>query len=146
MATQTAPERPEMLGAVAAVVVAESAERLAACLSAVGRQVYGPSQLFVVGGGDRVRAVAGQYEALWRPHLRAVLHALSPEAEFIWLLRDAARPRPDALLALVRDGARAEAAVAGWCLSSAKRTGSNSVRLRTCCGQRSAICSATAPP
>ena len=56
MTAQTAPERPEMLGAVAAVVVAESAERLAACLSAVGRQVYGPTQVFVVGGDDRVRA------------------------------------------------------------------------------------------
>ena len=113
MATQTAPERPEMLGAVAAVVVAESAERLAACLSAVGRQVYGPTQLFVVGGDDRVRAVAGEHEALWRPSLRAVLPALSPETVFVWLLRDGARPRPDALSALVQDGARADAAVVG---------------------------------
>ena len=71
-----------MLGAVAAVVVAESAERLAACLSAVGRQVYGPTQLFVVGGDQRVRAVAGEHEALWRPSLRAVLSALAPETAF----------------------------------------------------------------
>jgi hypothetical protein len=113
MTSQTAPQRPESLGAVAAVVVAESAERLEACLLAIGRQVYGASQLFVVGGGGRVRTMAGEHEALWRPNLRAVLAGLAPETVFIWLLRDGARPRPDALSSLVRDGARAEAAVAG---------------------------------
>ena len=113
MTAQTTPERPEMLGAVAAVVVAQSAERLAACLSAVGRQVYGPTQLFVAGGDERVRALAAEHEALWRPHLQAAVSSLAPETEFVWLLRDGARPRPDALAALVRDGVRVEAAVAG---------------------------------
>ena len=113
MTVPTAPERPEMLGAVAAVVMAGSAERLAACLSAVGRQVYGPSQVFVVGGGDDVRVVAGRHEAVWRASLRALVGGLAPDTEFLWLLRDGARPRPDALSALLRDGARADASVAG---------------------------------
>lgn len=113
MTSQTASNRPEPLGAVATVVVAESAERLRACLSAVGRQVYVPSQVFVVGGDQAVRAVAAEHQALWRPHLRAAMDAFGPEAVFVWLLRDRARPRPDALEALVRDGARVDASVAG---------------------------------
>lgn len=113
MTAQTAPDHREMLGAVAAVVAADSPERLAACLSAVGRQVYGANQVFVVGGGERARAVATKREALWRPHLRAVLSAVAPETVFLWLLHDRSLPRPDALAALVRDGARADASVAG---------------------------------
>jgi hypothetical protein len=110
MTAQTAPEHP---GAVATVVVADSAERLEECLAAVGGQVYGPAQVFVVGGGDAVRGVAGRHEALWRPHLRAVLGALAPEIVYVWLLRDRSRPRPDALAALVADGGRVDASVAG---------------------------------
>jgi hypothetical protein len=113
MTTRRAPEHSETPGAVATVVVAESAARLRACLSAVERQVYGPAQVFVVGGDEAVRAVAGEHEALWRPHLRAVIGALAPETVYVWLLRDRARPRPDALGALVGDGARVDASVAG---------------------------------
>ena len=113
MTSQTASNRPEALGAVATVVVAQSAERLGACLSAVGRQVYVPSQVFVVGGDQAVRAVADEHRALWRSNPRAALDALDPETVFVWLLRDRARPRPDALEALVQDGARVEASVAG---------------------------------
>ncbi|HSQ36914.1 MAG TPA: hypothetical protein VLS92_03370 [Acidimicrobiia bacterium] len=113
MTSQTASNRPEPLGAVATVVVAESAERLRACLSAVGRQVYVPSQVFVVGGDQVVRAVADEHHALWRSNLRAAMDAVDPETVFIWLLRDRARPRPDALEALVVDGARVDASVAG---------------------------------
>jgi len=113
MTAQTAPDPLATPDAVAAVVMAESAERLAACLSAVGRQVYGPAQLFVVGGDQRVRAVAARHEAVWRPTLRGVMAAVAPEIVHIWMLRDGAQPRPDALVALLRDGARAEAAVAG---------------------------------
>jgi len=113
MTAQTVPQGPETLEAVAAVVVAESAERLGACLSAVGRQVYGPAQVFVIGGGARVRAAAARHEVLWRPHLRAVVTSLAPETVFVWMLHDRSLPRPDALLALVRDGARAEASIVG---------------------------------
>jgi len=113
MTVPAAPERLEMPGAVAAVVVAESAERLEACLSAVDRQVYGPAQVWVAGGDAGVRAVAATHEVPWRPRLGAALAALAGDIEYVWLLRDGARPRPDALAALVRDGARAEASVAG---------------------------------
>ena len=113
MTSETASNLPEPLGAVATVVVADSAERLGACLSAVGQQVYVPSQVLVAGGDRAVRAVADEHRALWRPTLRAAMDAVDPGTVFVWLLRDRARPRPDALEALVEDGARVDASVAG---------------------------------
>jgi hypothetical protein len=113
MTSQTATNRPEPLGAVATVVLAESAERLKACLAAIGRQVYVPAQVFVVQGDEQVRAVAAEHGARWRPSLGAAMDAFGPETTFVWLLRDRARPRPAALEALVHDGARVDASVAG---------------------------------
>jgi hypothetical protein len=97
---------------VAAVVVAEDAELLGACLESIGAQVYGVHRTFVVGGGDEVRRVAGIHEALWRPTLDAVRGAIGEET-YVWLLDQRSRPLPDALRALVVDGGRVEASVAG---------------------------------
>jgi hypothetical protein len=112
MTTQTEP-RPSPAPAVAAVVVAEDAALLEDCLDAVERQVYAPAQVFVVGGDDEVRGVTGRHEATWRPVLRTVTDGLDPAVTFIWVLADGARPRVDALSALVRDGARVDASVGG---------------------------------
>lgn len=99
--------------AVAAVVIAEDAALTAACLAAVGRQVYAPTQVLVVGGGDEIRTVAGQSQVGWRASLRAVMESLGPEITFVWVLHDRSLPRVDALGALIRDGARVDASVAG---------------------------------
>jgi len=113
MTTEPSLKLPNAAPAVATVVVARTAASTAASLDAVGRQVYGSAQLFVVGGDDEVRRVAEQHDALWRPHLRAVVGSLSPEIVFVWVLRDRALPRPDALRALTFDSQRVEASVAG---------------------------------
>ncbi|MCJ7726674.1 MAG: hypothetical protein MUP76_09850 [Acidimicrobiia bacterium] len=99
--------------AVAAVVIAEDAALTAACLAAVGRQVYAPAQVLVVGGGDEIRTVAGQSEVGWRANLRAVMESLGPEITFVWVLLDRSLPRADALGSLIRDGSRVDASVAG---------------------------------
>ncbi|MFH2073256.1 MAG: hypothetical protein ABIJ75_10445 [Actinomycetota bacterium] len=99
--------------AVAAVVIAEDAALTGACLAAIERQVYAPTQVLVVGGGDEIRAVAGKAEAGWRASLRAVMESLGTEITFVWLLLDRALPRRDALGALIRDGARVDASVVG---------------------------------
>ncbi len=98
---------------VAAYVVASSADLLGPCLVALERQVYGLSQVFVVGGGDEARQVAGEHGVNWKPSLPGVMDALARDIVYVWRLSDRARPRPDALNALVRDGSRVEAAVAG---------------------------------
>jgi hypothetical protein len=98
---------------VVAVVTADDPDLLVPCLEAIGRQVYGPTRVIVVGGTDEVRRVAGEREAMWRPHLRAVYDAIGADVDYVWAVRQRARPEPRALAALVHDGVRADASVAG---------------------------------
>jgi hypothetical protein len=109
MPSEPSPEQP----AVAAYVVTSSADLLDPCLAALERQVYGVTQVFVVGGGDEARQVAGAHGATWKNSVPGVMKALDREIVYVWRLSDRARPRPDALAALVKDGSRVEAAVAG---------------------------------
>jgi hypothetical protein len=98
---------------VAAVISASDPNLLRRCLEAVEQQVYGASRVFVVGGGDDIRHVAGQFEATWRPNLRAAVVSIDPEITFVWALRERAVPSPQALRILVQDAARVDASVAG---------------------------------
>lgn len=112
MSTQPETTRPAA-PRVVAVVTADDPELLGPCLDAIGTQVYVPAKVIVVGGADEVRRVAGQREAMWRPTLRAVYDAIGTDVEYVWALRQRARPEPGALAALVRDGSRVDASVAG---------------------------------
>ena len=98
---------------VAAVVSASDPDLLRRCLEAVGQQVYGASRVFVVGGGDDIRHVAGEFEATWRPNLRAAVVSIDREITFVWALRERAVPSPQALRVLVQDAVRVDASVAG---------------------------------
>ncbi|OFW67146.1 MAG: hypothetical protein A2Z12_03720 [Actinobacteria bacterium RBG_16_68_21] len=98
---------------VVAVVSADDAALLAGCLDAIGRQVYGPSKVFVVGGDEAVRRVAGEKDASWRANLRGIYDSMGGGIDYVWALRQRARPEPGALQALVEDGARVDASVAG---------------------------------
>ncbi|MEK7252843.1 MAG: hypothetical protein AAB198_06330, partial [Actinomycetota bacterium] len=107
--TTTRPAAPR----VVAIVTADNPDLLGPCLEAIAAQVYGPTRVIVVGGSDEVRRVTGEREAMWRPHLRAVYDAIGADFDYVWALRQRARPEPGALAALVYDGLRVEAAVAG---------------------------------
>jgi hypothetical protein len=98
---------------VAAIVTADDATLLKGCLEAIGRQVYGPAKVFVVGGDEEVRRVAADSDASWRPNIRGIYDTMGPEIGYIWALRQRARPEPGALKALIEDGARVDASVAG---------------------------------
>jgi GT2 family glycosyltransferase len=115
MSTESSPatESRPTGRAITAIVVGSDAELVGPCLAAVGRQVYGPSQVIVVGGDDAVRRVAGDHEALWRASMSGAIDALAADVEFAWVLDERARPLPDALGALVIDGGRADASIAG---------------------------------
>jgi hypothetical protein len=108
-ATPTRPPAPTVF----AVVPADDADLLGPCLEAIAGQVYGPAKVFVVGGGDDVRRIAGDFEGLWRPNLRALYDALDEKVDYIWTVRQRARPEPGALAALVQDASRVDASVAG---------------------------------
>ncbi|HSM01193.1 MAG TPA: glycosyltransferase [Acidimicrobiia bacterium] len=98
---------------VVAVVTADDATLLKGCLEAIGRQVYGPARVFVVGGDEEVRRVAADSDASWRPSIRGIYDTMGPDVAFIWALRQRARPEPGALQALIEDGSRVDASVAG---------------------------------
>ena len=98
---------------VAAVVTADDAELLQGCLEAIGRQVYGPPKVFVIGGDEAVRRCAAEADASWRPNIRGIYDTMGPDVAYIWALRQRSRPEPGALKALIEDGIRVDASVAG---------------------------------
>ncbi|MFQ5947455.1 MAG: glycosyltransferase family 2 protein [Acidimicrobiia bacterium] len=98
---------------MAAVVVAHEPSQLALCLDTIGRQVYEPAHLFVVGDDEEVRRIAKARQASWRPTVASVLESVPADVTFLWLLHSGARPRPDALAALVSESQRVDASVAG---------------------------------
>ncbi len=80
---------------------------LAAALAVVGRQVYEPAPEVVVVGEtaiDGVVSVASLEEAI---------AGTDPSFDYLWLLHADARPRPDALAALIDEMERNEASLAG---------------------------------
>jgi GT2 family glycosyltransferase len=105
------------LSVVAAVMVGDTAE-LPGILEAVGRQVYGPHHVVAVGGADAARAAVagasvGDTPVAWSPSLEALIKSLDATVSHIWIVHGAARPKPDALEALVEESQRADAGVAG---------------------------------
>lgn len=106
------PEKP-VAPTAAAVVTAHDAEIVGPCLAAVNAQTYKPRRVFVVGGDDAVRKVASESGATWRPNLRGVYDSIASDITYVWFLRERSRPRPGALVALIHDGERVDASVAG---------------------------------
>ncbi|HUG74101.1 MAG TPA: hypothetical protein VMM81_00300 [Acidimicrobiia bacterium] len=106
------PEEPTA-PTVAAVVTADDAEILEPCLAAITEQTYQPKRVFVVGGDDAARKVASESGATWRPNLRGVYDSIGQDITYVWFLRERSRPRPAALAALIHDGERVDASVAG---------------------------------
>ena len=91
------------------------------CMEAIGSQVDGVAKVLVVGGGDEIRHIAGEFEAAWRPNLRAAISSIGPEFTFVWALRERAIPDPQALRVLVQDGQRVGAGIAGSKIVAADR-------------------------
>ncbi len=98
---------------VAAVVSASDPAALRRCLAAIGEQVYEAARVFVVGGGDDIRHLSAEFDAMWRPNLRAAVSSIGPEVTFVWALREEAIPDRQALRILVQDSVRVDASVAG---------------------------------
>jgi len=82
-------------------------------LDAIAAQVYEPSMIAAVGGGDVAMALAKERGITWVPTPSAVCELLGPEITHVWVLHDDAEPRPDALGAMVRELERVDASVVG---------------------------------
>ncbi len=103
-------DAPAASPTVATVVIARRPGDLSDVLGAVAAQVYDPIAVFVVGQdpiglGERpVTRVATMAE---------MVQQVPPEVDYLWVVDQDARPRPDALTALITQAERVEASVAG---------------------------------
>ncbi|MDH3607482.1 MAG: glycosyltransferase, partial [Acidimicrobiia bacterium] len=105
-------DSPTATALVAALVVIHEGSALREALEAVERQVYGPEKVMVVGAASAaVREVAGAIPVV--ESVTEAIAALDPAITHVWLLHDDSIPRPDALGALVGEGARVGAALVG---------------------------------
>jgi len=117
----TSPGNP----AVAVVVLSSQRGRYDETLTAVARQVYVPAQVLLVGGdgptdpessdasvsdpeASRMRQSIDRLDDVGQ-----ILDRLDDGIAFVWLIHGDTRPRPDALLALLRETRRHDASVAG---------------------------------
>jgi GT2 family glycosyltransferase len=82
---------------------------LEAALAVVGRQVYQPKPEVVIVG-----EWAGSVDGVGRfDSLEAAIASAGEDVDYLWILHSDARPRPDALAALVRESDRHDASLAG---------------------------------
>lgn len=103
---------PEIDGPRAQVLLTlvEGAD-LQAALAAVGRQVYEPSPSVVLIGWDEEGSLPEGVSSV--SSLEEAIAAAPSEIDYLWLLHSDARPRPDALRALVFELERSEGGLAG---------------------------------
>ena len=104
-------ETPSTTAIVAALVVVHTGPSLPEALEAVGRQVYEPESVVVIGGGSRAQDFAIGHT--WMETLADALDGLDSSITHVWMLHDDSIPRPDALEALVRESDRSNAEVVG---------------------------------
>jgi len=94
---------------VRVIITAVAGSDLEAALGVVKRQVYEPAPEVVVVGEDLEAGI----EVPTASNLEEVIGSTGPEIDYLWLLHADARPRPDALSALVSEIERNEASLAG---------------------------------
>ena len=94
---------------VAAVVLAGDGAPVAETVAAIRSQVYETARIVLVDGDES----AATGDLRWFSDPAAAFDDLGPDVSHVWLLRAGARPRRDALRALIADSARAGADLAG---------------------------------
>ena len=92
------------------IVTAVEGANITAALAAVHRQVYDPEPAVIVVAPDGEGLPADTVTA---PTLEKAIGDTGPAFDYLWLLHADARPRPDALSALVSELERNEAALGG---------------------------------
>ncbi|MGI9647173.1 MAG: glycosyltransferase family 2 protein [Acidimicrobiia bacterium] len=104
-------DSPTATALVAALVVVHEGSSLREALEAVERQVYEPETIIVIGGASA--PPEGADPSVWAPTVAEAVDRLADDITHVWLLHDDSIARPDALGALVREGARVGADLLG---------------------------------
>ncbi len=110
IAEEPAPGAPPDSPRIKVIVTLVEGADLEAALATVDRQVYGAiSEVVVIGeaSGDLPSGVSRT------PTLEEAIAAAGPEVDYLWILHSDARPRPDALAALVSEVERNDASLGG---------------------------------
>ena len=98
---------------IATVVLSDPAGGLENTLVALDKQVYGQVGAVVIGEGEVPDLHVAGRPVLARPHLSDVVESLPLTTTHVWVVREGAVPRPDALEALMADMERTGAGIAG---------------------------------
>lgn len=104
-------DTPTASALVAALVVVHEGSSVREALEAVERQVYEVETIIVIGGTPP--SPGGVDPPAWAPSVADAVSGLGHEITHLWLLHDDSIPRPDALGALVGEGARVGADLVG---------------------------------
>ncbi len=112
----TAAERvlespPQRKVSVAVLFVDE--DHAPAAIAAVRAQVYETTGVTLVGGAETGAALAGRADVEHQPSLSAFIAGLGTGDDYVWIVHGDARPRRDALGALVFEADRNDAGVVG---------------------------------
>jgi GT2 family glycosyltransferase len=97
---------------VAVAIIARRGAELSATIESIQQQVYEVRRIIVVGGDKDARHLAVAYGVEWIAGASGLIDACG-NVTHLWFVLDGARPRPDALEALVRTQARLDASVSG---------------------------------
>jgi hypothetical protein len=98
---------------VAAAIPFVDASALAVTIESVRSQVYGLGRVTVIGGGRAAAEIAEHRGVGYVDDFPEYVETVEPEVGYVWIVHGDARPRPDALGALVGEAERNEAALVG---------------------------------
>ncbi len=98
---------------VVAAVLAHASTDVSDTIARVRAQGYGTDRIVVVGSGSAGRHAADGAGVEWMSTVPNLLGSIDTSITHLWFVYAGALPRPDALGALVQEGERADAAVAG---------------------------------
>lgn len=110
IAEETTNEAPTRTPKIKVVVTLVEGADLEAALATVERQVYASVEEVIVVGDSEVEVPDGVGHS---DTLEDAIASTSHEVEYLWILHSDARPRPDALAALVSELERNEASLGG---------------------------------
>lgn len=98
---------------VVAAVLFVDERSLPVSLEAIRGQVYEVSKVVIFGGGQPARAAAAKRGADHIEVFSDFVRSLGSDVDYVWVVHGDARPRPDALGALVAETERNDASVVG---------------------------------
>ncbi len=107
------PLTPTREATIVVALIADDSDGIDASLAALGQQVYEPTRVVVVGASDMAAQHIGRIEVEYAGSLAELVDPLDGSVDYVWVVREGARPAPDSLSALIADAVRTSAGIIG---------------------------------